>query len=67
MKDFGHDVVVNAGGGIHGHPMGTAAGGRAFHQAIQACLQGVSLEEAATKPQHDELTAAIQAWGIKQS
>lgn len=67
MNDFGHDVVVNAGGGIHGHPLGTAAGGRAFHQAIQACLQGVPLEEAANKPQHEELAAAIKAWGIKQS
>lgn len=67
MKDFGQDVVVNAGGGIHGHPMGTAAGGRAFHQAIQACLAGVSLEEAAKQPNHAELASAIQAWGIKQS
>lgn len=66
MKDFGQEVVVNAGGGIHGHPMGTAAGGRAFHQAIAACLQGTSLEEAGKQAGNEELASAIQAWGIKQ-
>jgi len=66
MKDFGHDVVVNAGGGIHGHPMGTAAGGRAFHQAINACLQGVPLAEAGQQAGNVELAKAIEAWGIKQ-
>ena len=66
MKDFGHDVVVNAGGGIHGHPMGTAAGGRAFHQAINACLQGVPLAEAGQQAGNEELAKAIEAWGIKQ-
>jgi len=66
MKDFGQDVVVNAGGGIHGHPMGTAAGGRAFHQAINACLQGVPLAEAGQQAGNEELAKAIEAWGIKQ-
>lgn len=66
LRDFGTDVVVNAGGGIHGHPMGTAAGGRAFHQAIQATLQGISLQDAAAQTNHEELQKAIEAWGIKQ-
>ncbi|MBJ8192565.1 2,3-diketo-5-methylthiopentyl-1-phosphate enolase, partial [Bacillus cereus] len=39
VRDFGTDVVVNAGGGIHGHPLGTEAGGRAFVQAIEAVQQ----------------------------
>lgn len=63
-RDFGLDVVVNAGGGIHGHPLGTAAGGRAFRQAIDAVLAGEPLREAAKR--HDELRAAIEAWGIKE-
>jgi 2,3-diketo-5-methylthiopentyl-1-phosphate enolase len=64
LRDFGTDVVVNAGGGIHGHPMGTAAGGQAFRQAIDATLNGVPLQDAARD--HQELNAAIAAWGIKQ-
>ena len=66
LKDFGINVVVNAGGGIHGHPMGTAAGGRAFHQAIVATMDGIDLREAALQSNHEELRIAIEAWGIKQ-
>lgn len=66
LKDFGTDVVVNAGGGIHGHPMGTAAGGQAFRQAITATLNGVPLRDAATHAGNEPLQAAIDAWGIKE-
>ncbi|MBO7748317.1 2,3-diketo-5-methylthiopentyl-1-phosphate enolase [Paenibacillus sp. MWE-103] len=66
LRDFGTDVVVNAGGGIHGHPMGTAAGGQAFRQAIDATLRGVSLPEAAALPGNEALRAAIDSWGYKQ-
>lgn len=62
LRDFGHDVVVNAGGGIHGHAMGTIAGGQAFRQAIDATLQGKTLEEYAVH--HPELKAAIDQWGV---
>lgn len=66
LKDFGTDVVVNAGGGIHGHPMGTAAGGQAFRQAITATLNGVPLRAAAEQAGNEALQAAISAWGIKE-
>ncbi len=66
LQDFGTDVVVNAGGGIHGHKLGTAAGGHAFRQAIDAALGGVDLEDAAAQPDHEALKAAIEAWGIKR-
>ncbi|MCC2686954.1 MAG: 2,3-diketo-5-methylthiopentyl-phosphate enolase, partial [Paenibacillaceae bacterium] len=65
LRDFGHDTVVNAGGGVHGHPGGAAAGGRAFRQAIDACLAGVSLREYAANG-HPELQQAIDAWGAKE-
>ncbi|MNK06089.1 2,3-diketo-5-methylthiopentyl-1-phosphate enolase [compost metagenome] len=61
LADFGNDVVVNAGGGIHGHPGGAAAGGQAFLQAIDASLKGISLEEASTS--NPELQEALNIWG----
>ncbi|MFS0722596.1 2,3-diketo-5-methylthiopentyl-1-phosphate enolase [Paenibacillus sp. 1P07SE] len=64
LRDFGHEVVVNAGGGIHGHPMGTAAGGRAFRQAIDAAASGRKLSEAAAE--HEELRTALELWGNKE-
>src|SRR5690606_4645378 len=63
LRDFGHDVVVNAGGGVHGHPMGAAAGGRAFRQAIQATLEGTDLQIYASS--HSELAEAIRLWGVR--
>ncbi|MED1564128.1 2,3-diketo-5-methylthiopentyl-1-phosphate enolase, partial [Alkalihalobacillus alcalophilus] len=61
IKDFGHDIVINAGGGIHGHPDGAVAGGRAFRDAIDGVLEGKSLPEV-TK-ESDALKKAIDAWG----
>ncbi|CAN7453739.1 2,3-diketo-5-methylthiopentyl-1-phosphate enolase [Rossellomorea sp. LjRoot5] len=61
VKDFGTDCVINAGGGIHGHPDGASGGGRAFGQAIDAVLYGTSLQEAAKT--HEELQKALSLWG----
>ncbi|WP_055107819.1 2,3-diketo-5-methylthiopentyl-1-phosphate enolase [Paenibacillus ihumii] len=61
LSDFGTDVVVNAGGGIHGHPEGASSGGRAFLQAIDASLNGVPLAKAAESL--PELKAALDIWG----
>jgi 2,3-diketo-5-methylthiopentyl-1-phosphate enolase len=60
MNDLGNEVVVGVGGGIHGHPQGPRAGARAFRQAIDATMQGISLTEAAKK--HPELATALQIW-----
>ena len=61
-KKFGKDVMIAAGGAIHGHPMGPAAGARAFRQAIDAVVAGGTLAEAAKE--HAELKAALDLWGI---
>lgn len=66
LRDFGHNSIVNAGGGVHGHPMGAAAGGRAFTQAIQASLAGISLSDSTANGHNAELAAAIQLWGAKE-
>ncbi len=62
IKKFGNDVIIAAGGAIHGHPMGPAAGAKAFRQAIDAVLAGMNLEEAGR--QYEELGVALDAWGI---
>lgn len=66
LRDFGHDVVVNAGGGIHGHPQGTAAGGQAFRQAIAAAMASTPLPEAAAQGGNEALKSAIDTWGYKE-
>ena len=57
---FGKDVVIQAGGGIHGHTAGTRAGATAMRQAVDAVMRGISLEEYAKA--HKELKAALELW-----
>lgn len=61
VADFGTDCIVNAGGGIHGHPGGAPSGGQAFRAAIDATVRGVSLEEAAKSSV--PLKEALEKWG----
>lgn len=63
MHDFGNDCVINAGGGVHGHPQGAQGGGKAFRQAIEAVLNGKQLPEADDAA---ELQEAIKLWGWKE-
>ena len=65
VKDFGIDSIINAGGGVHGHPGGAQGGGKAFRQAIETVLQGKALEEGALD--HEELRVAISLWGSAEA
>ncbi len=60
IKTFGNDFVIQAGGGIHGHPQGTIAGAKAMRQAVDATLYGKTLEEYAKT--HKELADALEQW-----
>ncbi len=57
---FGKEVIMQFGGGIHAHPMGTAAGATACRQALEASIDGVSLQEYAKS--HKELEVALGKW-----
>jgi 2,3-diketo-5-methylthiopentyl-1-phosphate enolase len=61
MADLGNDCCMAAGGAIHGHPMGAAAGAMAMRQAIDACMQGVDIYEYAKT--HKELAESLKKWG----
>ncbi len=61
MKMLGNDIIVQGGGGVHGHPQGTIAGAKAMRQAIDAVLAGTTLREWAKS--HYELKQAIDKWG----
>ncbi len=60
IKMLGKDIIIQAGGGIHGHPKGTIAGAKAMRQAVEAVMEGYSLKEFAKK--HPELKEALQKW-----
>jgi len=58
---FGKDVIIQVGGGIHGHPDGSEAGAKALRDAIDSALNGIPLEEYAEKS--IELRKALDKWG----
>jgi 2,3-diketo-5-methylthiopentyl-1-phosphate enolase len=64
-EDLGIDYAFGAGGAIHGHPMGAAAGARAIRQAMEAVTRGESLADASAE--HPELATALAKWPETQS
>lgn len=60
---LGSDTVVQAGGGVHGHPDGTRAGGRAMRDAAEAVAEGVSVEKRAEES--EALATALEKWGTE--
>lgn len=62
IKIFGNDFIAQFGGGCHWNPKGTVFGARGIRQAIDACMQGIPLEEYAKS--HQELADSIKKFGI---
>ena len=60
IKDLGMDFIIGAGGAMHGHPMGPAAGTKAFFQAIEAVKNNKNLKDAGEK--NKELGIALELW-----
>jgi len=60
-QDYGNDVVLNAGSAIFDHPLGAAAGVRAFQDAWELTKSGqpVTLENANSQV----LIDALKKWG----
>lgn len=62
LQISGTDIIIQMGGGIHGHPKGTVSGAKALRQAVDASASGTSTEEYAKS--HEELKDAITKWGV---
>ncbi len=60
IAKMGMNIVLQFGGGIHGHPKGTTAGAKAVRQALEAALNNMPLKEYAKN--HQELRQALSNW-----
>ena len=60
VKTMGTDIVIQAGGGVHGHPNGTESGARAMRQAIEATMKKIPLKKYSKT--HKELEQAFDKW-----
>ncbi len=60
IHSMGRDIIIQAGGGIHGHPLGSFAGAKAMRDAIDAEMFGALPSEYAKKSK--ELSIALKTW-----
>jgi ribulose-bisphosphate carboxylase large chain len=60
IKHLGKDLVIQAGGGVHGHPSGTEAGAKAMRQAVDAVIKKKTLKQYSQT--HEELKQALSKW-----
>ena len=60
VANLGVDFLMQAGGGVHGHPDGTEAGARALRAAVEAAADGRPLDVAAARS--PELRRAQEVW-----
>ncbi|MDD5111157.1 MAG: type III ribulose-bisphosphate carboxylase [Candidatus Altiarchaeota archaeon] len=58
MKLMGNDIIIQAGGGVYGHPDSPKAGAASMRQAVDAVMEGKSIEEYAKS--HAELRRALE-------
>ncbi len=60
VRHLGKNIVIQAGGGIHGHPLGSIAGAKAMRQAVDAIMKRQHIQKHAEK--HVELKKALEFW-----
>lgn len=60
VEILGENIVINFGGGLHGHPQGSVAGAKAAKQAIEAVNKKIPLKVYAQN--HLELKKALDYW-----
>jgi ribulose-bisphosphate carboxylase large chain len=61
LEIYGTDVVIQCGGGIHGHPGGTRSGAKSVYDAVTAAMKNSSSIQEAKKSK--ELNQALEKWG----
>jgi ribulose-bisphosphate carboxylase large chain len=60
VRLLGKDIIIQMGGGIHGHPEGTKAGAAAARQAVDVAMSGLGLRSSPAKRR--ELSVALKHW-----
>ncbi|MBI5073237.1 ribulose-bisphosphate carboxylase large subunit, partial [Candidatus Woesearchaeota archaeon] len=61
LNKMGTNIMLQIGGGVHGHPKGSYAGAKAMREAVEAYMDGVHVDDAAKTSK--ELRQALEYWG----
>jgi len=62
VHHLGKDIIIQAGGGVHGNKLGTKAGATAMRQAVEAVMKKQTLRKYSKS--HKELKQALDQWGM---
>lgn len=62
VKMLGNDIIIQAGGGIHGHRMGTKHGAIAMRQSVDSVMKGIEIKGYAKD--HEDLAIALKQWKV---
>nr|VDD88772.1 RuBisCO long chain, Form III-b [uncultured archaeon] len=65
INHLGKDIVIQLGGGVHGHKDGSYAGAKASRQALDATIKKISLRDYSKD--HLELKTALEQWGYAKT
>ncbi|MCX6711602.1 MAG: type III ribulose-bisphosphate carboxylase [Candidatus Woesearchaeota archaeon] len=60
IKIMGNNIIIQAGGGVHGNKYGTVGGAKAMKDAIEASIKNIPLSEYSKN--HKELKSALEQW-----
>jgi len=60
IKILGKDLIINFGGGLHGHPDGSAEGAAACFAAVEATMKNIQLNKYSNN--HLALKKALEHW-----
>ncbi|NLF02529.1 MAG: hypothetical protein GX601_16300 [Anaerolineales bacterium] len=66
LQEYGPNMVIPAGGGVLGHPMGYKAGAQAWRQGFDAAMNDIPLAEAAKAKGNEALRVALETWGLRK-
>lgn len=64
IQQLGEDIILQAGGGVLGHPWGIEAGVEAMVQARDLALQRIDVKDWITKNPDTALAKAADHWGF---
>jgi ribulose-bisphosphate carboxylase large chain len=64
IQQLGEDIILQAGGGVLGHPWGIEAGVEAMVQARDLALQRIDVKDWITKNPDTALAKASDHWGF---
>ena len=67
LDEMGTNIMLQIGGGCHGHPKGSHYGALACRQAVDAYMKGIDVDDYAHEIKSKALLEALKTWGHEKT